>query len=203
VRVDSFVVKNNKFYKYKFIRKKKQNCIFKLIRSDTLMFQPDTRTFAERLQVGNEKEEYLVDILNLCMVPAKLNNETVVTDVDIELTADDMYVDCKYIETPFMKAKQYTGIEADSCMLINKKHVEAYAKKEEETGKKVWVAFLVDFEVFGVHELRFVPNSYLMHQIKLGKNLNGNKLNVDKNVGRDMYSFLDYVYKMRKIKRGE
>lgn len=98
-------------------------------------YKPDTRTFKEKLEIGNRKEEYLVDILNLSKVPAKLNNTTKVTDIDIELTNDDMYIDCKLIETPFYKAREFTGIDPDKCIPISVRHIKSYEKIETSTGK--------------------------------------------------------------------
>lgn len=164
------------------------------------MFSPDTRSFEEKLEIGNDKEELLVEILNLSTVPARLNNEEDVKDVDIELTYDEMYVDSKYCETPFYYSKKYVGIDAEDCLTISQKHVKKYAAKEKETGKKTWVGFLVDYKDFGIYEYRFFPVSYLMYLIENNINVRNDKLHVNRREGRDLYSFLDYIKKVRKIK---
>lgn len=161
----------------------------------------DNRTFKERLKIGNEKEKYLVDILNLCGVPARLNNTRSVTDIDIELTTDDIFVDCKLIETPFYKAKEYTGIDPDKCIALNTRHIKAYQKKEKETGKKCWIAFFIDFKPFEVYELVFLPNSYVAHLVD--NNLTpvvNDKINIDRTICRDVTSFLNYIKDAREIK---
>lgn len=166
-----------------------------------MSFQKDTRTFYEKLEVGNQKEDELVEILSWCGVPAKRNNDGDVKDIDIELTYDDMFVDCKFAETPFLKAKQYVGIDADKCLPINVTHIRAYEKKERDTGKKCWIAFFIDFKKFGVHELVFIPNSQLVHFIKEHpEKIKNGRVSFSKEIGRDMHSFLDYVKQIRKIK---
>ncbi|MDF2534284.1 MAG: hypothetical protein K0R18_441 [Bacillales bacterium] len=164
------------------------------------MYQSDSRSFEEKLKIGNDKEDLLVELLNLNGVPSKLNNEEDVKDIDIELVYDEMYVDSKYLESEFMWSMQHTGIEPENCLLINKSHVEAYAKKEANTGKKVWVAFLVDFKKFGIYEYRFFPNSYLIHKIQNSGPLKNNKLNVSRIEGKELKAFLDYVNLLRAVK---
>jgi len=166
-----------------------------------MTFQKDTRTFAERLEVGNKKEVELVDILNWCGVPAKINNDDDVYDIDIELTYDNMFVDCKFAETPFYKAQQFVGIDADKCLPMTVRHIRAYEQKEKITGKKCWVAFFVDFADFDVHELVFIPNSQLVHMIDTNPGMVHNgRISFDRTIGRDMHLFLDYVKQIRKIK---
>lgn len=165
------------------------------------MHQNDTRTFEEKLLVGQKKENYLIDILNLCGVPAKLNNEDNVFDIDIELTYDDMFVDCKLIETPFIKAREFVNIDPDKCLPINVKHIKTYAEKERTTGKKAWVAFFIDFNIYNVYELVFVPNSQLLHLMNNHpEKIKNGKISFDRTIGRDMHSFLEYTKQIRKIK---
>lgn len=161
----------------------------------------DERSFQEKLKIGNDKEELLVELFNSKGIVAKLNNEENVKDVDIELTNDNIYVDSKYLESEFMWSKQFTGIEPENCLLINKSHIESYANKELNTGKKVWVAFLIDYRSFGIYEYRFFPNSYLVHQLKNTVSWKEDKLNVDRQFGMDFKSFLDYLSKLRVIKQ--
>lgn len=164
------------------------------------MYQKDDRSFEEKLELGNVQEDKLVEILNWCGVPAIRNNSDIVTDIDVVLTKDNMFVDSKLIETPFYKAKQYTGIDPDKCLPINVKHVRTYQRKEQLTGKRCWVAFFVDFPDFNVHELIFVPNSQLVYLIDNHPgSVANNKLNFDRTIGRDLHSFLDYLKKVRKV----
>lgn len=157
------------------------------------------KDFKESLALGHEKEKLLLEVLNLNGIPAILNNNENVRDIDIELTKDGMYVDSKYFESVFMWSKQFTGIEPENCVLINKTHVEAYEKKEKETGKRVWVVFLINFENFGIYEYRFFPNSYFVHQLKMGQPVNNNKMNVDRTKGYTLDEFKNYIGELREI----
>lgn len=161
----------------------------------------DKRKFSERLEIGNNKEDLLVSILNLNGIPAKLNNTENVKDVDIELTRDNMYIDSKYCESEFLWSKQFTGIEPENCFLINKTHIDSYAKKELATNKRVWIAFLIDFKKFGIYEYRFFPNSYFVHKINSGIKIKDNKINVDRTEGYTFDVFKKYINDLRDIKK--
>lgn len=159
------------------------------------MFTKDTRTFEEKLKIGNEKEEMLIDFLNLCGIKSKKNNETDVTDVDIELTIDNIFLDCKYLETPYHMAFRDTGIQPANCLTLKVRHINNYAKKQFETGKEVWVACIVDYIDYDIYELVFFPNSYL-HNLVL-QNKSEYKLHVDRRNGIDLYEFLNYTKSKR------
>ncbi|AEO93928.1 gp685 [Bacillus phage G] len=166
------------------------------------MYKKDNRTFNEKLEIGNKKEDELVEILNWCGIPARINNKENVRDIDIELTYDDMFVDCKLVETPFYKSKQYVNIDPDKCLPMNVSHIQAYDKKEKATGKKCWVAFFVNFKDFNVRELIFIPNSQLVYLVNNGLiKAHNDKVSFSREIGRDVYSFLDYVKQLRKINK--
>lgn len=167
-----------------------------------LTFQKDTRTFEERLEVGQQKEIYLVDILNLCGVPAKRNNDGNVYDIDLELTYDDMFMDCKLAETPFHKAKEILGIDPDKCLPMQVRHIRNYEQKEKETGKPSWIAYFVDFKDYNVYELIFIPNSQLVHLINTyPEKIKDGRISFDRSIGRDMHTFLSYIKQIRNIKK--
>ncbi|MNJ90008.1 hypothetical protein D3C87_75990 [compost metagenome] len=154
----------------------------------------------KRLKLGNDKEDLLVGTLNLNGIAARLNNVENNKDVDIELFEDELYVDSKYIETVFLWSKQFTGIEPENCLPLNKTHIESYDKKEKQSGKKVWIAFLVDFKQFGIYEYRFFPNSYFVHQLNHGLVAKDNKINVDRTKGYTFDVFKKYIGDLRKIR---
>ncbi|MNN81046.1 hypothetical protein D3C81_1978280 [compost metagenome] len=80
--------------------------------------------------------------------------------------------------------------------------MEKYHEQEVNTGIKVWIAFFVKFEEYKVDELLFFPNSYFMNLIKHSKdNVYSSKLRIDKQYGRDLFAFLDYIVELRKIRQ--
>lgn len=155
--------------------------------------------FLERLKEGNKKEDALVDFLRLCGIEAERFNSQNVKEVDIILPKEKIYIDSKYVKTPFYSSEKYFKIHSKDCITVNVKHVESYEKKELETNSKVWVAFLIDYSNFGVYEYKFVPNSYLSFLIKNNYCVQDGKLYFNKENGRSVYEFLDYINKYRNI----
>lgn len=159
------------------------------------MFTKDTRTFEEKLKIGNEKEEMLLDVLNLSGIKSEKNNEENVKDIDIVLVDDQMFIDCKYMETPYFMAFRDTGIQPANCLTVTTRHINNYAMKQLNTGKEVWVACIVDYVDFDVYELVFFKNSYLHSLIK---DKNQYKIHFDRRDGIDLHGFLNYIKSKRK-----
>lgn len=162
------------------------------------MYRSDTRNFHEKLAIGQEKEDMLVDMLNWSGFNAKRNNEEAVTDVDIELLEDSIYLDAKLMETPFYKAKEYTGFLPENCLTMQVRHINAYAHKEQRTGKEVWVACFVDYKDFDVHQLVLFKNSKLKELVDKSKV--NTKLHFDRRDGHSFGFFLNYLDMKRKIR---
>lgn len=162
------------------------------------MYHQDTRTFQEKLAIGQEKEDMLVEMLNWSGFKAQLNNEEMVTDIDIELPEDSIYLDAKFLETPFYKAHQYTGILPENCLTLQSRHINAYAYKEQRTGKKVWIACFVDYKDFNVHELIFFQNSKLKKIAD--KSETNSKVHFDRRDGHSFSFFLNYLNTQKQLR---
>lgn len=163
------------------------------------------RDFIERLTLGQNYEMRLKDILNDHGVPAKLNNEDNVYDIDLELYDDNMYVDSKFVKTAYTNSFKEYGILPENCMLINVNHVEKYHEKEKSTGKTVWIAFFVKYDDYKVKDLVFVPNSYLMYLINKAREsklniIRDGKFRVNRTYCRSLDEFLNYIDQVREIK---
>jgi hypothetical protein len=163
-------------------------------------------SFEERLEIGNDKEYYVNDILNLSGVPSRLNNLENVKDIDLYLSKDNLYMDVKYIEQFFRESKFYTDMEPEDCLIIDKRHIQVYEQKRLDTGIDVWVAFLVNFESLGIFELRFIRTEDILKLIKDEKALvrpikeRGHlkmKINLNKNDCLNMIDFLMYINNQR------
>lgn len=164
------------------------------------MYKNDTRTFQEKLSLGQEKEDMLVEMLNWSGFSARRNNEESVTDIDIELIDDFIYIDSKLMETPFYKSQQYTGITPENCLTMQVRHINAYAHKQKRTGKETWIACFVDYKDFNVHELVFFKNSKLKELVD--KTGSTTKLHFNRQNGFSFNFFLDYL-NMRKTLRSQ
>ena len=57
-----------------------------------------SRTFRERLELGQNKEHYVNDILNLSGIKSEPNNKSNIYDMDLYLPDHDIYMDVKYLE---------------------------------------------------------------------------------------------------------
>lgn len=163
------------------------------------MFTKDTRTFQEKLTLGQEKENMLIDILNLSGFKARSYNDKEVTDIDVELVDDNILIDSKYMGTPFYSSYKYAGIQPADCLTISKKYVNIYDQKEKERGKEVWVACFVDYNNYNVYELVFFKNSYLKDLVD-NSNDSNYKLHFNRNQGFSLNFFLNYLKMQRKFK---
>lgn len=162
------------------------------------MFERDNRGFYEKLALGIEKEIMLTGMLNWSGFKARRNNEESVTDIDIELIDDNIYIDAKFMETPFHKAFQYTGIQPENCLTLQTRHIKNYADKERTTGKEVWVGCFINYADYNVHELLFFKNSKLKQLVD--KQPSAQKLHFNRKEGISFSSFLNYLNINREMK---
>lgn len=152
--------------------------------------------FYERLKIGNEKEKYIVEILNLIGLKFEMNNLQNVTDIDLKMDELKIIMDVKYIHTPFFNSETFTGITPDNCLPLSIKHINTYYQKQQNDNYEAWICFLINLEEFNINEIKFVPVSYLKHLIETGTgSITNGKLNIDRNVCSNTYSFLDYCNK--------
>lgn len=154
-------------------------------------------SFEERLKMGEEKENFLLDILNLSGFEARKHNVKDIKDIDIELVNENILVDSKYMETPFYKSFEYTGIQPFNCLTVKVNHINKYAKKEKETGKEVWIACFICYKDYDIYELRFFKNSYLKNLVDAKKA--NYKLHFDRRAGKDLRFFLNYLATKREL----
>lgn len=154
--------------------------------------------FNTQLKIGNEKENYVCDILNLCGLKTTTNNNVNVKDIDLKINDLDILLDVKFINTPFNNSKLFVGIEPQDCMPINVKHINTYYDKEIAEKKQSWVCFLVKFDLFNINELRFIAVSHLKYLIESGNGkIRKGKLNLDRNLCYDMTAFLKFCEKRK------
>lgn len=155
--------------------------------------------FYKKLKLGNKKEKMVCDILNLCGINCELNNLGNVKNIDLKSDDLKMIIDVKYIHTPFFNSESYFGINSANCLPIKIRHVNNYYNEEIQSNSQAWVCFLVDFDEYNIHEIRFIPVSQLKHIVNCGKGRirNGN-LNIDKDICYNMQKFLNFCEK-RKI----
>lgn len=164
----------------------------------------NNNTFLHQLKIGNKKEHYVCNLLNICGVKTEPNNEEEVTDIDLILPEVKIIMDVKFINTAFNNSKQMVGIEPQDCLPINVRHVHNYYKRQEETKCQAWVCFLIKLDDYNINELKFVPVDYLEHLIWSGKgSIRNGKLNFNRNDCKDMTFFLNYcstrlTYKQKK-----
>ncbi|MFW6008584.1 MAG: hypothetical protein ACOCP8_04885 [archaeon] len=115
-------------------------------------------TFEERLEDGNDKEDFVRDYLNLSGIPCKLNNEENPMDIDLYLPYDDLYIDVKHLQTHFDATHYLDFLTAENNLIVSVKHLKNYRKKQEKTGIESWIAFLVNYNINGkiIFELRYI-----------------------------------------------
>lgn len=160
------------------------------------MFKDD-KDFYEKLALGLDKENMLIDILNLSGIPASKYNIENVREVDIELHEDNIFIDCKYMMTPYHMAYSDVGIQAMNCLTFSERHIKSYEQKERLTGKKIWLACMVNYKEYDIYELRFFPNSYLSNAELTSKD---NKIYTDRRNGKDFYWFMSYLKNLKSMK---
>lgn len=149
--------------------------------------------FLKQLKIGNKKETYICNILNLCGIYTKQYNIENVTNIDLILPKLDIIMDVKFINTAFNNSKQIVGIEPQDCLPINIRHVNNYFNEQEQTNKQAWVCFLIKLDSYNINEIRFIPVNYLKHLIDSGNGkINNGKLNFNRNDCKDMRYFLNY-----------
>lgn len=161
----------------------------------------ENTNFLQRLELGNDKEYYVNDILNLCGISSRLNNIKDVKDIDLFLFEDNLYVDVKYSGSPFPESEFYTGIKPQNCLILDKKHVTTYEKKRKDCNVDTWIAFLIEFKEYNVFELRFIRTEKIINLIFEEKAIvrsikSQNRkmiINLDKNDCLTMMEFVDYI----------
>lgn len=151
------------------------------------------KSFYQQLKIGNKKEHYVCNLLNICGIKTEPNNQEEVTNIDLILPELKIIMDVKFINTAFNNSELYVGLKPEDCLPINVNHVNNYFKKQEETGFQAWVCFLIRINDYNINEIKFVPVNYLKHLIDSGKgSIRNGKLNFDRNSCNDMRYFLNY-----------
>lgn len=160
-------------------------------------------TFEERLKLGNDKELYVNDILNLSGLSSKINNIDNVKDIDLYVN-DCVYIDVKYLERVFNDSYFYTDINPCDCLMIDKIHFKNYMTKQRETNKSVWIAFFINFKEFDIFELRFIQLNKIHDLIKKEKAIVRSikergrrkmKINLNRN---DCLLISDFIFELKK-----
>lgn len=160
-----------------------------------------TTKFYEQLKIGNKKENYVCNVLNICGIPTNLNNLEDVTDIDLTLPAHEIIMDVKFLNTPFNNSKSYVDIDPENCILINVNHVRRYYEKEQRDKLQSFVCFLIKYDLYNVNEIKFIPVSYLIYLIDSGKGkIRNGKLHLSRNECHDMRWFLNYCNNKDSIK---
>jgi hypothetical protein len=163
-------------------------------------------SFQKRLGLGNMKEEYVNDILNLCNIPSELNNEKNVMDIDLFLTKDNLYLDVKYLESYCKDAKFKCNIKEENCLIISNSHLKRYEHKREKTGIDTWVCFIVNYEKYDIYELRFIKTQDIINLWKNEKAvkrpiMSRGKRKMIYNLNRkdclNMNDFMEYIFNKR------
>jgi hypothetical protein len=157
--------------------------------------------FLQRLELGNDKEYYVNDILNLCSIPSRLNNLKNVKDIDLYLYEHNIYVDVKYAGSSFPDSKFYADIEPSDCLIVDKRHVSNYEAKRMEENVDTWIAFLIEFDDYDVFELRFIRTEDILKLVYDEKAIvrsikSQNRkmiINLNKNDCLTMIEFVDYL----------
>lgn len=159
-----------------------------------------SENFYKQLKIGNEKELFVCNILNLCGIKTESNNQENVKDIDLKMDPLKIIMDVKFINTVFNNAKTFVGLKPENCLPINVSHVNNYFKKELTESSQAWVCFLIHFDCYNINELKFIPVSYLKHLIDSGTgSVRNGKLNIDRTVCYDMTEFLKFCEKRNKI----
>lgn len=154
--------------------------------------------FEARLQLGNQKEEYVCDILNLIGLECKQNNLINVTNIDLILENYNILIDVKYVNTPFRNSLRLVGIETQNCLPITKKYIKKYL--EEQQDKEAWICFYIKFDEYNINELKFIPVEKLNYLNNKNTNyVNYNILNIDKNECYSTFEFLNYCKAKREF----
>ena len=151
--------------------------------------------FYKQLKIGNEKEKYISEILNLCNIKTVQNNEEEVTDIDLMLPLHKIVMDVKFINTPFNNSQNYVDIPPQDCIPINVSHVNNYYQKQLTSGNEAWVCFLIKFDKYNINEIKFIPVNYLKYLIDNNGKIRNKKLNFNRNDCYDMKYFLNYCDK--------
>lgn len=160
-----------------------------------------SNNFYTQLKIGNKKEHYVCNVLNICGINAESNNSEVVTDIDLIIHDLKIVMDVKFINTAFTNSEMYTGLKPENCLPITVRHVHNYNNKEQETNYQAWVCFLIKLPDYNINEIKFVPVSLLEHLIETGKaSIRDGKLNFDRNICYDMTEFLSYCKKRKEYK---
>lgn len=160
-----------------------------------------SNNFYKQLKIGNKKENYVCEVLNICGINAESNNDTIVTDIDLIIHDLKMVMDVKFINTAFTNSETFIGLKPQDCLPINVRHVHNYAKKEQDTKYQAWVCFLIKLDAYNINELKFVPVSLLEHLINSNKGVIRNgKLNFDRNICYNMTEFLNYCKDRKEYK---
>lgn len=160
-----------------------------------------SNNFYKQLKIGNKKESYVCEVLNICGISAESNNSEIVTDIDLIIHDLKIVMDVKFINTAFTNSEMFTNLKPENCLPINVKHVHSYNKKEQDTKYQAWVCFLIKLPDYNVNEIKFIPVSLLEHLIESGKgSIRNGKLNFDRNLCYDMLQFLNYCQKRKEYK---
>ena len=110
-----------------------------------------SNNFYKQLKIGNKKENYVCEVLNICGINAESNNDVEVTDIDLIIHDLKMIMDVKFINTAFTNSETFIGLKPEDCLPINVRHVHNYAKKEVETKYQAWVCFLIKLDYYNIN----------------------------------------------------
>ncbi|MFW6242951.1 MAG: hypothetical protein ACOC2W_02235 [bacterium] len=169
------------------------------------------KTFNDRLQDGNDKEDLVKDILNLSGIQCRLNNNNNPLDIDLYLPNDNLYIDVKHLKSHFDGTHYLPFLTAENNLIISLKHLKNYQKKQKKTGIKAWIAFLVDYNINGqaIFELRYisVDGIFKLEQEEraVRRNIrshNGYKtriINLSRLDCLDTFDFFDYIKGRREL----
>lgn len=158
-----------------------------------------SKDFYKLLKLGNEKEHFVCNILNLCGIKTESNNDENVKDIDLKIDELEMIMDVKFINTSFSNSEAFVGLKPEDCLPITIRHVNNYYEKELKEKKQAWVCFLIKFDEYNINELKFIPVSQLEYLINSGKGvIRDGKLNINRNDCYDMTEFLKFCESRRK-----